>query len=55
MARQVILDREEPAPPMLWVLLDENVLTREVGGPKIMHDQLAHLAGPRGGRMSPSR
>jgi transcriptional regulator with XRE-family HTH domain len=43
-ARQVILDREEPAPPMLWVLLDENVLTREVGGPKVMHDQLVHLA-----------
>jgi hypothetical protein len=44
MARQVILDREEPPPPMLWVLLDENVLTREVGGPKVMHDQLGHLA-----------
>ena len=43
-ARQVILDREEPAPPMLWVLLDENVLAREVGGRKVMHDQLVHLA-----------
>jgi hypothetical protein len=42
-ARQVILDRDEP-PPMLWVLLDENVLTREVGGPKVMHDQLGWLA-----------
>lgn len=43
LARQVILDRDEP-PPMLWVLLDENVLTREVGGGKVMHDQLVHLA-----------
>jgi transcriptional regulator with XRE-family HTH domain len=44
LARQVILDRDEPPPPMLWVLLDENVLTREVGGVKVMHDQLTHLA-----------
>jgi len=44
MARQVILDRDEPPPPMLWVLLDENVLTREIGGPLVMHDQLVHLA-----------
>ena len=43
LARQVILDRDEP-PPMLWVLLDENVLIREVGGGKVMHDQLVHLA-----------
>src|SRR5712691_1979500 len=45
MARQVILDREDPPPPVLWVLLDENVLYREAGSCKIMHDQLAHLAG----------
>lgn len=44
LARQMILDRDDPPPPMLWVLLDENVLTREVGGVKVMHDQLAHLA-----------
>ncbi len=44
MARQVILDRDEPPPPLLWVLLDEHVLTREIGGIKVMHDQLAHLA-----------
>ncbi|HTX26254.1 MAG TPA: helix-turn-helix transcriptional regulator [Streptosporangiaceae bacterium] len=43
MARQVILDRDDP-PPLLWVLLDEAVLTREIGGPKVMHDQLVHLA-----------
>ena len=44
LSRQEILAREDPPPPVLWVLLDENVLTREVGRPKIMHDQLVHLA-----------
>jgi Domain of unknown function (DUF5753) len=29
---------------MLWVQPDENVLTREVGGPNVMHDQLTWLA-----------
>jgi transcriptional regulator with XRE-family HTH domain len=43
LARQAVLDRDTP--PVLWVLLDENVLHREIGGAKIMHDQLAHLAG----------
>jgi transcriptional regulator with XRE-family HTH domain len=43
-ARQQILDRDDLAPPLLWVLLDEHVLTREIGGDKVMHDQLAHLA-----------
>jgi len=28
----------------LWVLLDEHVLTREIGGAKVMHDQLTRLA-----------
>ncbi len=42
MARQVILDREDP--PRLWVVLDQNVLTRNVGGPKVMGEQLARLA-----------
>jgi transcriptional regulator with XRE-family HTH domain len=42
--RQQILDRDDPPPPVLWVLLDEHVLTRDIGGPKTMHDQLAHLA-----------
>jgi transcriptional regulator with XRE-family HTH domain len=45
MARQEILTREDPPPPVLWVLLDENVLLREVGNAEIMRDQLAHLAG----------
>jgi len=42
--RQAILDRDTPPPPLLWVLLDENVLHRNVGGAKVMQDQLAHLA-----------
>jgi transcriptional regulator with XRE-family HTH domain len=41
-ARQAVLDRDNP--PRFWVLLDENVLHREIGGKKIMHDQLCHLA-----------
>lgn len=44
MARQAILTREDPPPPLVWALLDEAVLRREVGGSKVMLDQLAHLA-----------
>jgi transcriptional regulator with XRE-family HTH domain len=40
--RQVILDRDQP--PLLWVVLDEAALHRDVGDSKIMHDQLTHLA-----------
>lgn len=40
--RQAILDR--PEPPELWTLLDQGVLYRLIGSPKIMHDQLEHLA-----------
>jgi hypothetical protein len=42
LARQAVLDRDEP--PLFWVLLDESVLHREIGGAKIMCDQLSHLA-----------
>jgi transcriptional regulator with XRE-family HTH domain len=42
MARQQILERDQP--PELWVILDEGVLTRPVGGPEVMRGQLAHLA-----------
>ncbi|HEX3962174.1 MAG TPA: helix-turn-helix transcriptional regulator [Trebonia sp.] len=42
LARQETLERENP--PLVWILLDENVLHREVGGAKIMHDQLCRLA-----------
>jgi transcriptional regulator with XRE-family HTH domain len=40
--RQVILDQDKP--PLLWVVLDEAVLHRDVGGSDVMHDQLVQLA-----------
>jgi transcriptional regulator with XRE-family HTH domain len=43
MSRQAVLTRKTPRPPLVWALLDEGVLHREVGGPKVMHDQLMHL------------
>jgi transcriptional regulator with XRE-family HTH domain len=42
MERQAILDR--PAPPLLWAVLDEAVLHRQVGSAKVTHNQLVHLA-----------
>jgi hypothetical protein len=47
LARQAILDRDEP--PELFVVIDEAVLHRPVGGPDVMARQLKHLvemAGP---------
>lgn len=41
-ARQAILDREDP--PTLWVVLDEMVLHRDIGGPEVMAEQLRHMA-----------
>jgi transcriptional regulator with XRE-family HTH domain len=41
MSRQAILDRESP--PLLLVLLSENVLHWPVGGAVVMRKQLAHL------------
>jgi transcriptional regulator with XRE-family HTH domain len=41
-ARQRIFS--QPKPPSLWAVLDEGVLRRRIGGPKVMHDQLVHLA-----------
>jgi len=40
--RQAILARADA--PQLWSVVDEGVLHRCVGGPKVMHDQLEHLA-----------
>ena len=40
--RQRVLDNERP--PELWVLLDEAVLRRPVGGSEVMADQLEYLA-----------
>ena len=42
MDRQRIFDR--PQPPSFWAVLDEGVLRRRIGGAKVMHDQLVHLA-----------
>ena len=41
--RQKILGRTNPTAPLLWVVLEESVLCRPVGGRDIMVDQLKHL------------
>src|SRR6266568_3144920 len=41
LARQHLLTR--PEPPQYWVVLDETVLRRPVGGRKVMRAQLEHL------------
>ncbi|MGW5210233.1 helix-turn-helix domain-containing protein [Streptomyces sp. NPDC004051] len=39
--RQRILEREQP--PLTWLVLDEAVLLRPIGGQEVMRQQLAHL------------
>ncbi|MGA4840016.1 helix-turn-helix domain-containing protein [Streptomyces sp. G45] len=41
LVRQKLLTK--PSPPVLWVILDEAVLRRPVGGATVMRGQLAHL------------
>ncbi|MFF8486036.1 Scr1 family TA system antitoxin-like transcriptional regulator [Streptomyces antibioticus] len=41
--RQRILARERP--PVLWVVLDEAVLHRQIGSREVMREQLVHLLG----------
>ncbi|MEW1654936.1 MULTISPECIES: helix-turn-helix transcriptional regulator [unclassified Streptomyces] len=41
MERQALLTRENA--PMLWSVLDETVLRRPIGGPKVMRDQVTRL------------
>ncbi|MFA3877690.1 helix-turn-helix transcriptional regulator [Streptomyces sp. MMCC 100] len=41
MERQRVLEREQP--PLAWVVLDEAVLHRPIGGPEVMRRQLARL------------
>ncbi|MEU3858735.1 helix-turn-helix transcriptional regulator [Streptomyces sp. NPDC028722] len=41
MRRQEVLAR--PAPPRLWVVMDETVLRWPVGGPEVMRAQIDHL------------
>ena len=48
LARQKILEREHP--PELWVILDEGVLRRPVGGSEVMQGQLS----PSGGHGPPA-
>jgi hypothetical protein len=43
MERQAILFREDPPPPRVHAILDEQVLHRNVGGPAVMAEQLEHL------------
>jgi transcriptional regulator with XRE-family HTH domain len=43
MARQAILFREDPLPPRVWAVMDQQVLKRNVGGPAVMHAQMEHL------------
>ncbi|MGW5675746.1 DUF5753 domain-containing protein [Streptomyces sp. NPDC003860] len=42
-ARRDILDREDPAPPVLWVVLQEACLRVEVGSRAVMARQIEHL------------
>jgi transcriptional regulator with XRE-family HTH domain len=41
MDRQAVLARDDP--PMLWVVIDEGVLTRPIGGPDVMRAQIDKL------------
>lgn len=43
MSRQSIWEREDPPPPMLFVVLGEAVLRQRVGDDQVMRDQLGHL------------
>ena len=43
LARQAVLTREDPPPPLLWALIDEGVLYRPVAPAEVMHDQLMYL------------
>ncbi|GAA2426330.1 helix-turn-helix transcriptional regulator [Actinomadura vinacea] len=50
--RQSILTREQPPSPSMAVLLDENVLYRDVGGPEVLRDQLEYLVSRIGPRLT---
>ena len=43
LSRQAILERDDPPPPVVCALIDQSALMREIGGPLVMRDQLAHL------------
>jgi transcriptional regulator with XRE-family HTH domain len=41
MARKQLLEREEP--PKLWAVIDEAVLHRRIGGPRVLREQIEYL------------
>lgn len=41
--RQQVLTREDPAPPVCWFLVDESMLTREIGSAEVMAEQLDRM------------
>jgi DNA-binding XRE family transcriptional regulator len=43
LSRQEILDRDDPPPPVVVALIDQSALLREIGGPKVMRDQVLRL------------
>jgi transcriptional regulator with XRE-family HTH domain len=43
LARQAILERNEPPAPLLWAMIDEGALNRPVADPVVMRDQLKYL------------
>ncbi len=45
--RQQVLSRAEPSPPRVHVVLNEAVLRRRVGGPRVMWEQLEYLMADR--------
>lgn len=45
--RQRVLDRADPPPPRLNIVLNEAVLRRRVGGPAVMREQLEYLMAER--------
>ncbi|GAA2616952.1 helix-turn-helix transcriptional regulator [Streptomyces axinellae] len=42
MERQSVLTRDED-PPLLWAVVDETVLRRQIGGTEVMREQIDHL------------
>ena len=41
MARKQLLEREDP--PLLWAVIDEAVLRRQIGGPAVLREQIEYL------------
>jgi transcriptional regulator with XRE-family HTH domain len=44
LSRQAVLERDDPPPPVMCALIDQDALNREIGGPVVMREQLVHLA-----------